>query len=69
MFKDDGELFYPAFPGDPEYEGFIGLEYDPDDEDTADLTDETLFPYPAGRGAFVNGGVSCSRNGSYLLSS
>jgi len=24
MFKVDGSLFYPAFPGDPEYEGFIG---------------------------------------------
>ena len=23
MFKDNGELFYPAFPGDPFYEGFI----------------------------------------------
>ncbi len=23
MFKDDGELFYPAFPGDPFYEDFI----------------------------------------------
>lgn len=24
MFKADGSLFYPAFPGDPFYEGFIG---------------------------------------------
>jgi FtsP/CotA-like multicopper oxidase with cupredoxin domain len=23
MFKDNGELFYPAFPGDPSYEDFI----------------------------------------------
>lgn len=23
MFKSNGELFYPAFPGDPAYEGFI----------------------------------------------
>ena len=23
MFRDDGELFYPAFPGDPTYEDFI----------------------------------------------
>ena len=23
MFRDDGELFYPAFPGDPAYEAFI----------------------------------------------
>ena len=23
MFKDNGEFFYPAFPGDPFYEGFI----------------------------------------------
>ena len=23
MFKENGELFYPAFPGDPFYEGFI----------------------------------------------
>ena len=23
MFKDNGELFYPAFPGDPFYEDFI----------------------------------------------
>lgn len=26
MFKDNGELFYPAFPGDPEYQGFITEE-------------------------------------------
>jgi spore coat protein A len=26
MFKDNGELFYPAFPGDPFYEGFIDDE-------------------------------------------
>ena len=33
MFKDNGELFYPAFPGDPFYEGFIteeGAELPPD---------------------------------------
>lgn len=23
MFKNNGELFYPAFPGDPAYEDFI----------------------------------------------
>ncbi len=23
MFKNTGELFYPAFPGDPAYEDFI----------------------------------------------
>lgn len=23
MFRDDGDLFYPAFPGDPTYEDFI----------------------------------------------
>jgi spore coat protein A len=26
MFKENGELFYPAFPGDPFYEGFITEE-------------------------------------------
>jgi FtsP/CotA-like multicopper oxidase with cupredoxin domain len=26
MFKNNGELFYPAFPGDPFYEGFITEE-------------------------------------------
>jgi spore coat protein A len=36
MFTDKGELFYPAFPGDPYYEGFIA------DED-ADLPPE-IFP-------------------------
>ena len=40
MFKDDGELFYPAFPGDPEYEDFIV-------DEGADLTDPNLFPFPA----------------------
>jgi hypothetical protein len=23
MFKENGELFYPAFQGEPNYEGFI----------------------------------------------
>jgi spore coat protein A len=36
MFKDNGELFYPAFPGDPFYEGFI------DDEDA--FLPPDLFP-------------------------
>ena len=36
MFKDNGELFYPAFPGDPFYEGFIT-------EEGADLPEE-IFP-------------------------
>ena len=27
MFTEDGDLFYPAFPGDPAYEGFITDEY------------------------------------------
>jgi FtsP/CotA-like multicopper oxidase with cupredoxin domain len=36
MFKENGELFYPAFPGDPSYEGFIT-------EEGATLPD-TLFP-------------------------
>jgi len=26
MFKENGELFYPAFPGDPDYAGFIDGE-------------------------------------------
>jgi spore coat protein A len=33
MFKDNGEFFYPAFPGDPFYEGFItdeGADLPPD---------------------------------------
>jgi spore coat protein A, manganese oxidase len=33
MFKEDGSLFYPAFPGDPNYEGFIddeGAQLPPD---------------------------------------
>jgi hypothetical protein len=50
MFKANGELFYPAFPGDPYYEGFI-------DDEGADLTNDTLFPYPTGR-TEGNGGVS-----------
>jgi hypothetical protein len=50
MFKDNGELFYPAFPGDPEYEGFI-------DDEGAILTDPNLFPFPQNRG-YTNGGVS-----------
>ena len=36
MFLETGELFYPAFPGDPYYEGFI-------DEEDADLPPD-LFP-------------------------
>ena len=36
MFKENGELFYPAFPGDPFYEGFII-------EEDADLP-EDIFP-------------------------
>ena len=36
MFKDNGELFYPAFPGDPYYEDFI-------DDEGAILPDEQ-FP-------------------------
>ncbi len=36
MFLETGELFYPAFPGDPYYEGFI-------DEEGADLPPD-LFP-------------------------
>lgn len=51
MFKENGDLFYPAFPGDPYYDGFI------DDED-ANLTDPNLFPYPTGRASDENGGVS-----------
>ena len=50
MFKDNGELFYPAFPGDPEYDNFINGE-------GADLTDPNLFPFPENRG-YTNGGVS-----------
>jgi FtsP/CotA-like multicopper oxidase with cupredoxin domain len=50
MFKENGDLFYPAFPGDPYYEGFI-------DDEGADLTNDTLFPYPTGR-TEGNGGVS-----------
>jgi FtsP/CotA-like multicopper oxidase with cupredoxin domain len=36
MFRETGELFYPAFPGDPFYEGFI-------DEEGAALPDP-IFP-------------------------
>jgi FtsP/CotA-like multicopper oxidase with cupredoxin domain len=36
MFKDNGELFYPAFPGDPYYEDFI-------EDEGADLPEE-IFP-------------------------
>ena len=36
MFKKDGSLFYPAFPGDPFYEGFI-------EEEGAELPSD-LFP-------------------------
>jgi len=54
MFKSNGALFYPAFPGDPAYDQFIE-----EDEIDADLANKTLFPYPAGRGPQENGGVSC----------
>ena len=51
MFKADGGFFYPGNPGDPEYEGFI-------DDEGADLTDNISFPFPTGRAAGTNGGVS-----------
>jgi len=55
MFNADGTLFYPAYPGDPAYEGFI------EDEGVV-LHDNPLFPdnprnYPTGNPATAwNGG-------------
>jgi FtsP/CotA-like multicopper oxidase with cupredoxin domain len=46
MFKSNGELFYPAFPGDPFYDDFIT-------DEEADLPEE-LFPFggPTGLAEF-----------------
>jgi FtsP/CotA-like multicopper oxidase with cupredoxin domain len=44
MFKATGELFYPAFPGDPYYEGFItdeGADVCPPDTEGAPCLDPT----------------------------